>query len=337
MRHDSVSAFSQANQQKTQTPSLHPKNQTKKTQKAMLYYGAYASQKVIRAAGGGTQQDGQLLLPYDPTNWDVDGAGRNLLLAAGALKLDAEWFPSRDPASQPTEMLTWAKRRIVAGVPVIFAAYVKDCGRAGAETCDESYDHIMPATGVCSDSPLTANAPAYDTDTLTIAGLFTRKAATRDFASLPAGPTHTQPDGCEWQSYLGGCIPDGTNFAVSVTGIKDAGKTSARVQLYVNKNSEPDVVSGRKPTSLKGTVVVKGLKPGSRNLVLRYEAVKDVPTTGDAAAFFASPYSSSYEFVAPADGTFTWRDPTKIPSDGVAYYRCIACPDSGCPGAKRQG
>jgi hypothetical protein len=50
---------------------------------AALYYGAWIGQWPARAAGGGKQTTGQLLLPYSPNVWDVDGAGRNLMLAAG--------------------------------------------------------------------------------------------------------------------------------------------------------------------------------------------------------------------------------------------------------------
>ena len=50
---------------------------------AALRYGAWISQSVIRSAGGGQQNGGQLLLPLDPAVWDVAGLGRNLYLAAG--------------------------------------------------------------------------------------------------------------------------------------------------------------------------------------------------------------------------------------------------------------
>lgn len=56
-------------------------------QMAALYYGAWISQYAARAAGGGTQRGGQLLLPYDPASRNVGTAGRNILYALAALKL----------------------------------------------------------------------------------------------------------------------------------------------------------------------------------------------------------------------------------------------------------
>ena len=72
-------------------------------------------------------------------NPDVDGAGRNLLLALNALKFDAEWFPSADPGAQAKQLSLWAKQRVAAGKPVIAAVYVADC----YPNCDSAYDHIV--------------------------------------------------------------------------------------------------------------------------------------------------------------------------------------------------
>jgi len=52
---------------------------------AGLYYGNWISQFAARAAGGGTQEEGPLLMPLNKDDWDVDGAGRNLYLTLGAL------------------------------------------------------------------------------------------------------------------------------------------------------------------------------------------------------------------------------------------------------------
>lgn len=56
-------------------------------QMAALYNGAWISQYAARAAGGGTQRKGQLLLPYDPASRNVGTAGKNILYALAALKL----------------------------------------------------------------------------------------------------------------------------------------------------------------------------------------------------------------------------------------------------------
>jgi hypothetical protein len=52
-----------------------------------LYYGAWIGQYVAREAGGGGQEEGQLLLPMLANDPIVDQAGRNLYLALGERKL----------------------------------------------------------------------------------------------------------------------------------------------------------------------------------------------------------------------------------------------------------
>ena len=52
-------------------------------QMAALSFGAWISQALIRSAGGGQQDGGQLLLPLDPAVWNVAGIGRNMYLALG--------------------------------------------------------------------------------------------------------------------------------------------------------------------------------------------------------------------------------------------------------------
>ena len=96
-------------------------------QMSALYYGAYVSQYVVRAAGG-AGQGSQILLPASPGQ-TVVGIGRSLSKAAAKLKLGAEVFvPEDDSAPQAEEFLGWAKEEIKAGHPVIFGQYITDCG-----------------------------------------------------------------------------------------------------------------------------------------------------------------------------------------------------------------
>jgi len=120
-------------------------------------------------------------------------------------------------------------------------------------------------------------------------------------------------------------MPTKTNYAVAVTGIKDASATSLPVRLKVNSQKEPSIPGGKAPSLLTGTVTVSGLTPGVAYTLLRFDTSASVPTTGNAAAFLAAPWGSSVKFTATA-ATWTYTDPKKIPSNGVAYYRAVRNP-----------
>jgi len=114
---------------------------------------------------------------------------------------------------------------------------------------------------------------------------------------------------------------------VAVTGIKDASGTSLPVRLKVNSNKESNVVAGKKPGLLTGTVTVSGLTAGVGYALLRFDTTNAVPTTGNAAAFMAAPWSSMVNFTVKGKATtWTYKDKKKIPSNGVAYYRAVRRP-----------
>jgi hypothetical protein len=182
----------------------------------------------------------------------------------------------------------------------------------------------VPVTGYCTNAAsLNATPGVADTDTLQIAGLITRSAKWRDAASLP-GAARDPPsaNSCEYPSTWGGCLPKGTNYGVAVLGVKDANGTSLPVRLAVNKRTEPNVPRGRRAGWLKGTVTVSGLTPGQRYRLLRFDSTTKVPVSGGAAAFLAAGADGSVDFTADA-AIWTYKDPVKIKSDGVAYYRCV--------------
>lgn len=59
-------------------------------------------------------------------------------------------------------MLLWTRTRLdTYKQPVIFGAYVADCDG----DCDSDYDHIMPATGVCSRRPKYVSALCIQAET----------------------------------------------------------------------------------------------------------------------------------------------------------------------------
>ena len=181
----------------------------------------------------------------------------------------------------------------------------------------------MPVTGYrTSGSSLDSPAGVQDTDDLQIAGLMTRTAAWRTASTLPGAPRGPGGEGCAYSSSKGGCLPEGTDYGVAVLGVRDDSNTSLAVRLAVNKKAEPNVSLGRRASYLKGTVTVLGLNNGQRYRLLRYNSVGKVPVSGGAAAFLNSGADSYVDFTATG-ATWTYKDPVKIASDGVAYYRCV--------------
>ncbi|KAI8467583.1 MAG: hypothetical protein J3K34DRAFT_430198 [Monoraphidium minutum] len=292
-------------------------------QMAALYYGAWISQAAARAAGGSPQDGGQLLLPLDASKADVAGIGRNLVMAAESLKLKVSRFASASGGRQSGAALQWAKGHVVAGRPVILGVYISRCG----DGCWDRYDHIIPATGYCTQAPpLDGGAAPRDADVIKLASLYSRRATWRALGGWPAAPTDADSDdACGASLGKCGCLPLGTNYAVAVWGLADANKTSLPVRLQVSSASEPNVAAGRRPGLLTGAATARGLEAGRRYRLLRYDAPAGVPTAGGRDAFLNSKYDSSLDFVA-AGPEFKWKDPRKIESNGFAYYRCVPLP-----------
>jgi hypothetical protein len=103
---------------------------------------------------------------------------------------------------------------------------------------------------------------------------------------------------------------------------RDQAGTSLPVRLAVDKSYEPNVSTGAKPLLLTGTVTVSGLTPGKAYALLRFNSYASVPTSGGADAFLGSEHDRVVEFI-PTGQTWTYVDPVKIVSSGMAYYRCV--------------
>lgn len=99
----------------------------------------------------------------------------------------------------------------------------------------------------------------------------------------------------------------------------------SRLSLRHIAPQEPNILRARRAAAFTGKVTVSGLTPGRQYRLLRFNSIAAVPTSGGAAAFLASPADSAVNFVATGQ-TWTYTDPVKIASDGVAYYRCVEVP-----------
>jgi hypothetical protein len=92
--------------------------------------------------------------------------------------------------------------------------------------------------------------------------------------------------------------------------------------LAVDQNREPNVADGEPAGVLTGTVTVSSLKKGKMYRLMRYDSVAKVPVSGNKAAWLSSKFDSKVDFTATAT-TWTYKDPRKIVSSGVAYYKCV--------------
>ena len=238
--------------------------------------------------------------------------------------MNATWFPSARGAPQSTALLQWTKAHVAAGRPVIWGIYISDCNEYDSADCWDRYDHIVPATGYCAKgAALDGAAPVQGDDAVKIVSLYGRRGMWRAAKTLPAAAVEPQTaQSCEYDAVSGGCLPLKTNYGIAVHGIQDAAGASLPVRLAVSSWKEPDIAAGARAGWLAATVTVRGLVAGARYRLLRFDAAARVPTTGGAAAFLNAKADSQTDFVAKAD-TWRWKDPRKIKSDGVAYYRCV--------------
>ena len=276
-----------------------------------LFNGAWISQYVAREVGGGGQGDsGQLLLPFYPDQ-DEDLDGKNLRQAALTLGLSVVSFPSKE-AKQSKQFLLWARQQLLKHRPVIYAVYL-------SVDEDPDYDHIVPAVGYIG----TTSATYSESDRLLSYTLFSTDVVDRTFASLPSGPSKpVSPTSCKKTTLEGGNIPLGINYAVSIPGFRDPEKVGKPVRLAIDRNDEPNVTLGEPACLLTGTATVSELTSGKRYRLLRYDSVSNVPVSGNAAAWLASKFDNMIDFTASGT-TWTYEDPKKIVSNGVAFYKCV--------------
>lgn len=286
---------------------------------AALYYGTYLSQYTARAlASPGIAQSragSQLLLGVN--------AGR----AARALHLTTRaWQP---PAGATTaQFLTWVKRDVAAGFPVIIGVYNNEYllyGKTDPNAGDPSYDHIVPVNAIVSHSP--RGDGAYDPrDAIRFSdnGLYTPNgrptyiytyafgsfAADRAQANAPTQPIYSLPAGTR-------------DYGLAVTGIDDPGHETLPVRIATSTNAERPAMrngSNRRPTPepLRLTVTVSGLHAGASYEIYRYDTPSAVPNRD----FNARAGAASQRRRIVARGA-TFRFTVRIVSDATVVYRAV--------------
>jgi hypothetical protein len=254
-----------------------------------LFYGAWISEQLVRTVAGG-----ELLL------------GSNETKALDALHFRYALFGNQSAQPQFQSFMGWLKSNLAQGVPCIFAAYVTD-GNG-----DPDYDHIMPAVGMQY-----ASATGWDPNDVL---LFNNNYGTR--IMRPASDLSGTRQSCGYDTAHGGCIPDGTDYGVAITGVADDAHATVPISISVGQSSEPNVSTGASPSAMNAMVTVRGLQPGQGYALLRYDDYTKVPTAATAAQMLTAPYSFRQDFTATAS-TWSFTDPTSFASNGATYYRCV--------------
>jgi hypothetical protein len=196
--------------------------------------------------------------------------------------------------------MLWMKQHIHVGHPVIFALFDR-------YESDPDYDHIV--LGV---NALSTNWSSYqDQDVLYFNDGYEPYALSRRFSTFY--DTRSMKHNCAKNEY---CVPQNVDYGCAVTGIRDDSGTALPVRLTLNRWTEPDLIKGERPVTLKAVVTVTSLVKGKTYALLRYDNYRNVPTKN----FLSSAYTVSLSFVA-AGNTFTYND--QFSSNGIVVYRCV--------------
>ncbi|MFM8809360.1 MAG: hypothetical protein ACKOJB_10760, partial [Chthoniobacterales bacterium] len=215
---------------------------------AGMLFGQYTSQWTARSlASPGmpqTNPNSQLLL-------GENNGVQNDLIAAAAMRLDAEAFDSGNQKSV-RQFLLWVKERFLAGNVVIIGVLnnTKMLNEWPQDKGDLYYDHIVPVLGIGSGLPLT-NGGYYRSDSVMISdnGLYTTDGDgvaggppptntpyyfTYSFGSFPK--TRNQANAVAGPVYALRHRPE--NFGTAVRGVLDPGGHTTPVRLTSDVNNE---------------------------------------------------------------------------------------------------
>jgi hypothetical protein len=261
-------------------------------QSIALYYGTWVSQQLARTLAGG-----EVLI------------GTNSPQVLQALNFTFTQWDNTGMQPQFQGFMVWLKSNLAIGYPAYFGAYLTDGNN------DPDYDHIMPATGIAY-----TNLSAYDpSDVLTYNDNF------GDQIVRPASQLSATRASCSYNSTQGGCIPQGVDYGIAVTGVVDPQHVTLPVSLSVPTSSEPNVSQGASAAQLTGTVTVTGLTSGVMYSLFRYDDYTKVPSAASAADYASSSFTHRTDFTATGSA-WTLVDPNTFTSDGSSTYRCVAKP-----------
>ena len=265
---------------------------------AGLNYGQYLSQFDMRAiASPGMPQNSQT---YPGVKNSPDAYYNAQLLlgvnddsAATSVHLQNERKKSDDTA----KFLTWVKRNVANGHPVVIGVFnnMNMLGESG--TGDPEYDHIVTVVGYGSMRSLQKSGILPDDQILIMDnGLYTpdgnnnipyyylfslnKFLCNRKQANNPAGPVYSLLNLPKYQSKNPG--GEKFNYGLLINGVSDAHKETLPVQVLVSRNSEKpsigsDSCSRPAEENIKLTITVSGLIAGKSYNLYYFNDEKNVP------------------------------------------------------------
>mgnify|MGYP000335800443 FL=1 len=286
-----------------------------------MNYGAWISQTQVRKAAGPGGGHGDRKNGYEILHTNIEGA-------LDKLKLTYSAWDYTQPVPQTEPYLTWLKKQLSSGYPVVWMIYCK--GDMHNTYFLANYDHVEPVWGIYSNHSLD-DTTVYPDDVLvhgadygaegSIAGpsLYRRFEELADTKKMDgncsnaiSGPGHNE--------YYP-CVPsDGRDWGFAITGYVGGSDKDVPVSLAVDRFDEPDIVEGAKAAEIHGTVTVTGLTAQSSYRLYRWDDYNTLPADGNYAG---SNFTHSFDFVAN-DTTYSFTDPNSILSSGTTYYRAQA-------------
>mmetsp|Transcript_96653 Transcript_96653/g.279014 ORF Transcript_96653/g.279014 Transcript_96653/m.279014 type:complete len:368 (-) Transcript_96653:59-1162(-) len=272
-------------------------------QRTALAKGAWISQQKVRdhtVPGGGN---------------DEEILSTNIDLALANLKLKSEGFAYKElPTPQADAYRAWLKKKLAAGHGVVWMIMLQGGHFPSYPALAPygQYSHVEPVVGILSDHPLT-DEQWYGDDYI---AHYTDADEHTYFRSMGSLPDNTSLSGnCKKGDYYGyPCVYDKYGFGWSIEDLDDP-REGLPLSLAVQPwRSEPDTRLGEQPINLVGIVTASGLEEGAVYAIYRWDSVE--------AAFDYSKATLVKRFAA-AGKSVAHVDEEPIPSDGVAYYRCV--------------
>ena len=252
---------------------------------ALLYYGNYVSQEIVRYADN----------PACTASQKLTGACQLLVGVndvTAATNLHMKYATSYGLSS--TSFLSWIQDSLKLGYPVVAGFYV-------AGLSDPDYDHIMIIIG-------------YETtSTGAISALYWNDFSQNQITKVNVGNLFKTRNTCTdtTQPY---CLPLNYNYGIRLEGNNDATLSHS---LKVSSWSEPDYSSEDQvspkpaPILLSANLTISGVIQGNRYSISRYDRL-DYSTTQ---------LSKIYCFAASSNGTYTFMLPDTLLSNQSYFFR----------------
>ncbi|KAJ8604470.1 hypothetical protein CTAYLR_000948 [Chrysophaeum taylorii] len=273
-----------------------------------LTYGTWISQTIVRQSavdggGHGNPDEG-----YEILHTNIGGA-------LETLGFEFETFQS-DTIPQSPAYLEWLKKKLVEGYPVIWFVMCKGDSHDCYGLPNATYDHIEPVFGIFTDNLTTllpndvlVHGSDYAPDGAANLGYFRQFDTLVDTTAMDGNCSRAIPILGKNEMYP--CLEYNYSYGVAITGAQGP---SLPITLQVANITEPDVIEGASPASMKATVTVRDVQLGKPYVLYRFDN-RLVPTN---TADYAAVANKTLAFI-PSNSTFVFED--AIISDAMVAYR----------------